>query len=123
MSRRGLLLGVLAGLACALAITVGHPATAEVFSTDALTIIGDGVTVACDTTPAEIQDADVADDRDRWLVCTNDSAGKVRISTGTPTAATPATRSGGRWAAKLAPTVTAKCYAASTMSIQCQEMK
>ena len=118
-----LVIGLLAiGVALGALVSLARPASAEVTLTDAIRILGDGVSVVCDAVPATIDDTDVANDVPfRIVVCVNDSALSVRIA-GTPTAATPATHPGGEpWRAKLSANVVPKCYAAAPATIQCQE--
>ena len=117
-----------AGLCLGLMLTYALPVSADVTHEDGPRVFGDGVTVACDTTPATIDDTDVSNGQEwRWVVCKNDSANTVRISFGNgtqggaPTTTTPGTAAGEVWASKVPKNVTPKCYAASASNIQCSE--
>lgn len=118
----------LAGLCLGAVLTFALPVGADVRHDDGPAVLGDGVTVACDATPASIDDTDVSNNQPwRWVICANDSANTVRISFGNgtqggvPTTTTPGTAPGTIWASKVPAGVTPKCYAASASNVQCQE--
>jgi hypothetical protein len=84
---------------------------------------GTGVAVACDTTPAAIDDTSTANTNGRLVECCNPSTNTVTVRIGgTSVGANAAgTEPGVCKAVTLGPSAVLKCYAASTTTIQCVE--
>lgn len=84
---------------------------------------GTGVAVACDTTPAAIDDTSVANTNGRTIECCNPSTNTVTVRIGgTSVGANAAgTEPGVCKALTVGSAAVVKCYAASSTTIQCTE--